>query len=112
MISASATMFNIWSRIYTGPEQYHEDRGLTMFTTYEYRVTSFNSRGQVTSDASVPVTTFGGTPSKPAIVVASAINHTTITVSWQTPSKYHQSHGKPLSSVPLEHHHCFMANPQ
>ena len=57
-----------------------------MFTTYKYRVTVFNDYGQLTSAASDDVTTFGGIPSKPAVVETTVVNHTSIEVQWKTPS--------------------------
>ena len=74
--------------MYTGPETYYDDRGLTMYTTYRYRVTVYNDFGQVTSPPSEEVTTFGGVPTKPPVIEATVIDHVSIEVEWQTPSKY------------------------
>ena len=59
-----------------------------MYTTYRYRVTVYNDFGQVTSSPSEEVTTFGGVPTKPPIVEATVIDHVSIEVKWQTPSKW------------------------
>lgn len=85
--SASANNFNTWSSIYTGSDTYFDDRGLTIFTTYQYRVTVYNDFGQVTSAASEEVTTFGGVPTKAPTVEATVVDHVTIEVTWETPSK-------------------------
>ena len=73
--------------MYNGQETYFDDRGLTMFTTYRYRVTVFNDFGQVTSAPSEEVTTFGGVPKKPPTVEANVVDHVSIEVKWETPSK-------------------------
>ena len=57
-------------------------------TTYRYRVTVYNDFGQVTSSPSEEVTTFGGVPTKPPIIEATVIDHVSIEVKWQTPSKW------------------------
>ncbi len=87
LLSANADMLNVWDQIYGGLDLLYEDQGLTIYTTYEYRVTAYNIEGQVTSQPSDELTTFGGKPSKPAHVTAHAVNHTTIMVSWKTPSE-------------------------
>lgn len=57
-----------------------------MYTTYQYRVTVYNDYGHTTSLPSAEVTTFGGTPTRPPIVTANTVNHTSIEISWSTPS--------------------------
>ena len=86
-ISASANNFNTWTSVYTGRDTYFDDRGLTMYTTYQYRVTAYNDFGHVTSAPSQEVTTFGGVPTRPPVVEATVVDHVTIQVKWQTPSK-------------------------
>lgn len=86
-ISYSATPegLNSWSTIYRGNKTYYEDRKLTLFTTYRYRVTSYNDYGHVISSPSVEVTTFGGKPKKPPTVKVVVITHFSIQVSWTIP---------------------------
>ena len=59
-----------------------------MHTTYRYRITVYNDVGQMTSDPSPEVTTFGGFPRRSAVVTVTAISHLSIGVSWVTPGKY------------------------
>ena len=80
---------SLWERLNTGTETYYEDRGLPMHTTYRYRITVYNDVGQMTSDPSPEVTTFGGFPRRSAVVTATAISHLSIGVSWVTPGKCH-----------------------
>ena len=66
---------------------YHEDRGLTILTTYQYRITVHNDFGYTVSPLSVNTTTFGGKPQSKPEVTAFAPNHISIIVNWTTPSK-------------------------
>ena len=56
-----------------------------MYSTYRYKVTVYNDVGQLTSEPTADVTTFGGFPRRSADVVAAAISHLEIGVSWITP---------------------------
>ena len=56
-----------------------------MYSTYKYKVTVYNDVGQLTSDLTPDVTTFGGFPRRAADVTATAISHLAIGVSWITP---------------------------
>lgn len=78
--------YEVWESIYTGTSTFFEDRGLTMFTVFRYRVTVFNDIGQMTSDPTPEVVTFGGFPRRSAKVTAVAVSHRIIGVSWVTPS--------------------------
>ena len=77
----------MWTRIFTGTETYFDDKGLTNYTTYRYRVAVFNDYGQVTSLPSEEVTSYGGTPTEAPSVAASTVNHTSIRVEWTNPGK-------------------------
>ena len=87
---AYATDFGLWTSLYLGTNTYYDDRELTIYTTYRYRVTVYNAYGHTISDPSDNVTTFGGTPTKPPVISLSPVNHTAFIVTWKTPSKlYH-----------------------
>lgn len=89
MHTGAATGFGEWVSLYSGSDLFHyEDRGLTMYTTYQYRVTVFNDYAFTISPTSQEVTTFGGVPSKAANVSAVALNHTAIYINWTLPSEY------------------------
>ena len=87
IFTATVNDFGIWESVYRGTDTYFDDRILTIFTTYRYRVTAYNDYGHVTSEQSEEVTTFGGTPTQAASVTASTVNHTSVRVQWSTPSK-------------------------
>ena len=76
---------SLWESIFEGTLTYYEDRGLPMYSTYRYKVTVYNDVGQLTSEPTADVTTFGGFPRRSADVVAAAISHLEIGVSWVTP---------------------------
>ncbi|KAH3846702.1 hypothetical protein DPMN_089004 [Dreissena polymorpha] len=75
----------VWQRIYSGTEYFFQDRGLPMFTTYRYRITVMNDVGQLTSDPTPEVMTFGGFPRRSAKVNATAVSHRVVAVAWETP---------------------------
>jgi hypothetical protein len=77
----------VWTRIFSGTGTFYEDRGLPMHSTYQYRVTVFHDIGQLTSNPSAEVTTFGGLPRRAAKVTATAISHIIVGVSWETPGR-------------------------
>ena len=84
-LSESATNFNIWQSVYLGTKTLYEDTGLPMFTTFVYRVTVYNDVGQLTSNNSREVTTYGGFPRKAPDVVVTPVDHTTLNVAWNIP---------------------------
>lgn len=77
-----------WLSIYSGTSHYFEDRGLSLFTTYLYKITVYNSVGQLTSSDSVETTTYGGFPRQAAVINVVPIDHVTLQVSWETPGMY------------------------
>lgn len=77
-----------WLSIYSGTSHYFEDRGLSLFTTYLYKITVYNSVGQLTSSDSVEATTYGGFPRQAAVINVVPIDHVTLQVSWETPGMY------------------------
>lgn len=88
LLTVNADGFGVWTSIYSGLNMYTEDRGLTMYTTYQYRLTVYNDFGHNNSEISSEVTTFGGIPTKAATVEAYSVNHTAIEVRWQNPSRF------------------------
>lgn len=78
-----------WELIYNGTQTSFQDRGLTTFTTYLYRVTTFNQIGFVTSDASEEATTLAGFPLQAGTLTAVALDHVNVLVDWTTPCKSH-----------------------
>ncbi|KAI4537068.1 hypothetical protein MG293_013271, partial [Ovis ammon polii] len=75
---------NMWHNIYSGTQRFYEDKGLSRFTTYAYKVFVHNSVG-FTSSQEVTVKTLAGLPERGANVTAVVLNHTAIDVRWVKP---------------------------
>ena len=86
-LAVDPSEFNHGNSVYSGTATTYKDRNLTLFTTYFYEVTVFNSFGQVTSNRSQEVTTYGGTPTQAANISVSPVNYTTVRVDWTVPGK-------------------------
>ncbi|XP_041418335.1 usherin [Xenopus laevis] len=76
---------NLWQNIYSGTQWFYEDKGLSRYTTYEYRLIVHNEVGY-TLGTDVNVTTMAGLPIRGSNVTAVAINHTAIEVKWSRPT--------------------------
>ncbi|XP_052056319.1 usherin [Apodemus sylvaticus] len=76
---------NLWHNIYSGTRWFYKDKGLSRFTTYEYKLFVHNSVG-FTPTQEVTVTTLAGPPERGANVTASVLNHTAIDVRWKKPT--------------------------
>lgn len=74
--------------MYSGNGTYYEDSGLTLFTTYLYRVAVINDYYYTVGPNSSPVVTNGGTPVKPVTVSVAVVNYTTVNINWTLPSMY------------------------
>ncbi|XP_053315134.1 usherin [Spea bombifrons] len=76
---------NLWLNIYSGTRWFYEDKGLSRYTSYEYRLIVHNAVGY-TSGPEVTVTTMAGPPKKGCSIKALPVNHTAIEVAWSKPS--------------------------
>ncbi|XP_028616049.1 usherin isoform X2 [Grammomys surdaster] len=76
---------NLWHNIYSGTRWFYKDKGLSRFTTYEYKLFVHNSVG-FTPSQEVTVTTLAGSPERGAMVTARILNHTAIEVRWTKPT--------------------------
>ncbi|KAJ6666901.1 hypothetical protein lerEdw1_018903 [Lerista edwardsae] len=76
---------NLWHNIYSGTQWFYEDKGLSRYTTYEYKLVVHNEVGY-TSSEEVVATTLAGFPKKGSNVTARALNHTAIEVEWSPPT--------------------------
>nr|XP_031294235.1 usherin [Camelus dromedarius]XP_031294237.1 usherin [Camelus dromedarius] len=76
---------NLWHNIYSGTQWFYEDKGLSRFTTYEYKLFVHNSMG-FTPSQEATVTTLAGRPEREANVTAVVLNHTAIDVKWAKPT--------------------------
>lgn len=77
---------NLWHNIYSGTRWFYKDKGLSRFTTYEYKLLVHNSVG-FTPSQEVTVTTLAGFPETGATVTTNVLNHTAIDMRWEKPSK-------------------------
>ncbi|XP_053463887.1 usherin [Nycticebus coucang] len=76
---------NLWHNIYSGTQWFYEDKGLSRFTTYEYKLFVHNSVG-FTPSREATVTTLAGRPERGASLAVRVLNHTAVEVSWAKPS--------------------------
>ncbi|XP_040523225.1 usherin isoform X4 [Gallus gallus] len=76
---------NLWHNIYSGTQWFYEDKGLSRYTTYEYKLIVHNEVGY-TSSEEVIATTLAGLPEKGSILIARAVNHTAVEVEWSKPT--------------------------
>ncbi|GAB0187409.1 usherin [Grus japonensis] len=76
---------NLWHNIYSGTQWFYEDKGLSRYTTYEYKLIAHNEVGY-TSSEEVIATTLAGLPEKGSILIARAVNHTAVEVEWSKPT--------------------------
>lgn len=81
----------LWMQEYNGPLLYYEDRTVTVYTSYIYRVTAVNDYGFVTSGNSSLVTSHGGQPFEAPQLTLTTISHTEILAQWTVPGMYHLS---------------------
>ncbi|OXB77922.1 UNVERIFIED_CONTAM: hypothetical protein H355_015208, partial [Colinus virginianus] len=76
---------NLWHNIYSGTQWFYEDKGLSRYTTYGYKLVVHNEVGY-TSSEEVIATTLAGLPEKGSILIARAVNHTAVEVEWSKPT--------------------------
>uniref|UniRef100_A0A8D0L665 Usherin n=1 Tax=Sphenodon punctatus TaxID=8508 RepID=A0A8D0L665_SPHPU len=76
---------NLWHNIYSGTQWFYEDKGLSRYTTYEYKLIVHNEVGY-TSSEEVIATTLAGFPQKGSNLTAQTLNHTAIEVNWSKPT--------------------------
>ncbi|XP_062863133.1 usherin [Trichomycterus rosablanca] len=77
--------FHRWLRVYAGHKLFHEDKGLSRFTRYEYKLLVHNDMGYTVGDA-VPGVTLAGPPLSAPNVSALTLNHMAILLNWTTPT--------------------------
>ncbi|XP_013375386.1 PREDICTED: usherin isoform X1 [Chinchilla lanigera] len=76
---------NLWHNIYSGTQWFYEDKGLSRFTTYKYKLFVHNSVGFAPSQEAT-VTTLAGFPERGANITATVLSHTAIDVRWAKPT--------------------------
>ncbi|XP_059533348.1 usherin [Myotis daubentonii] len=76
---------NLWHNIYSGTQRFYEDKGLSRFTTYAYKVFVHNSVG-FTPSQEATVTTWAGLPQRGARVSVTVLNHSALDVRWDKPT--------------------------
>ncbi|XP_078452070.1 usherin [Lampetra planeri] len=75
---------NLWMSIYLGTDLSFEDKGLSRFTRYAYRLLVHNTAGSASS-APVLTDTLAGVPLSGSHLEAYALNHTALEVNWTRP---------------------------
>ncbi|XP_075195246.1 usherin [Anomaloglossus baeobatrachus] len=76
---------NLWQNIYSGTQWFCEDKGLSRYTFYEYKLIVYNSVG-FTSGQEVSAATLPGPPIRGSDLTVKAINHTAVEAFWTKPS--------------------------
>ncbi|MGH0120774.1 UNVERIFIED_CONTAM: hypothetical protein FKN15_027140 [Acipenser sinensis] len=76
---------NRWYNIYSGDKLFYEDKGLSRYTAYDYKLLVHNDVGFASSNE-VSSTTQAGIPIKGSTLMAKPLNHTAIQVDWTRPS--------------------------
>nr|XP_032803561.1 usherin [Petromyzon marinus] len=75
---------NLWMSIYLGTDLSFEDKGLSRFTRYAYRLLVHNTAGSASSTP-VLTDTLAGVPLSGSHLEARALNHTALVVNWTRP---------------------------
>ncbi|XP_063775500.1 usherin [Pseudophryne corroboree] len=76
---------NLWQNIYSGTRWFYEDKALSRYTSYEYRLIVHNAVGH-TPGTDVIATTLPGAPVRGSHLTAHAVSHTAIEASWSRPT--------------------------
>ncbi|XP_044147224.1 usherin [Bufo gargarizans] len=76
---------NLWQNIYSGTQWFCEDKGLSRYTFYEYKLIVYNSVGY-TSSPEVDAATLPGPPLRGSDLTVKAANHSAIEAFWTKPS--------------------------
>uniref|UniRef100_A0A8C7Q6N4 Usher syndrome 2A (autosomal recessive, mild) n=1 Tax=Oncorhynchus mykiss TaxID=8022 RepID=A0A8C7Q6N4_ONCMY len=74
-----------WFNVYAGDKLFHQDKGLSRFTWYQYQLLVYNDVGYSTGQLATGVT-LAGVPLHPPSLSVQTINHTSIHISWTEPS--------------------------
>ncbi|KAG9336280.1 hypothetical protein JZ751_002627, partial [Albula glossodonta] len=85
LVSLPPEDLNLWYNVYAGAKLFHQDKGLSRFTTYQYKLLVHNDVGYTSGEVATG-TTLAGVPLNSSSVSAQALNHTAIQVNWTTPS--------------------------
>ncbi|XP_016124971.1 usherin [Sinocyclocheilus grahami] len=76
---------NLWYNVYAGTKLFHEDKGLSRYTWYEYKLLVHNDVGYASGEVATGVT-LAGQPLTPTSISVQVLNHTAILVNWSTPT--------------------------
>ncbi|KAK6307053.1 hypothetical protein J4Q44_G00222010 [Coregonus suidteri] len=74
-----------WFNVYAGDKLFHQDKGLSRFTWYQYQLLVYNDVGYSTGQLATGVT-LAGVPLHPPSLSVQTIDHTSIHISWTEPS--------------------------
>jgi len=87
LFAVSPAAIGVWVEAYSGVQLYHEDRGLSLYTSYIYRLTVHNDYGFLTSKNSSVVVTHGGQPFESPVLTVITISHTALQADWTIPGR-------------------------
>lgn len=73
--------------VYSGPLLYYEDRELSVYTSYIYRLTVRNDFGVFSSPNSSVAVTHGGQPFEAPELSVTTVSHTALRADWDTPGE-------------------------
>ncbi|RXN19458.1 usherin [Labeo rohita] len=76
---------NLWYNVYAGTKLFHEDKGLSRYTWYEYKLLVHNDVGYASAEVATGVT-LAGQPLTPTNISVQVLNHTAVLVNWSTPT--------------------------
>ncbi|KAM6979899.1 usherin [Aplochiton taeniatus] len=76
---------HLWFSVYSGPKLFHQDKGLSRFTWYQYQLLVHNDVGHALGEL-VTAVTMAGVPLRPPLVWVQPLNHTAIQVNWTQPT--------------------------
>ncbi|KAG5265428.1 hypothetical protein AALO_G00242380, partial [Alosa alosa] len=76
---------NLWYNVYAGAKLFHQDKGLSRFTQYQYKLLVHNDVGYSSGEIAT-ASTLAGVPRRPSSISSLTVSHTSILVNWTTPT--------------------------
>ncbi|XP_076156222.1 usherin [Alosa pseudoharengus] len=76
---------NLWCNVYAGAKLFHQDKGLSRFTQYQYKLLVHNDVGYSSGEIAT-ASTLAGVPRRPSSISSLTVSHTSILVNWTTPT--------------------------
>ena len=96
----------MWVEVYSGTDLLYNDRDLTLYTTYIYRLTVHNDFGFISSDNSTQVVTHGGQPFEAPALTVTTVSHTKLKADWIIPGMRANKQAVAPPYVPRQGYYC------